>query len=441
MKYSEYKPLTELWLSSIPSHWSSRKLKYLFDERAEKGYPNEPLLVASQNMGVVPKNVYGSRTVEAMKDLHLLKLVKIGDFVISLRSFQGGIEYAYYQGIISPAYTIMIPRDQIIPGYFKYLAKSKLFIELLQICVTGIREGQNIDYNKLKNHQIPVPSREEQDQIVRYLDWQVSKINKLITAKKKKLLVMFEQIQLLLFSLNGQTTSIGSLASAFPGNWKMVRARRIFRERNAKGFSNEELLAVTQDRGVLFKKDCMQNYTKPAILSSQKLVLPDDFIISLRSFQGGIELSTLRGLVSAAYSVFYINNKFTDYREYYSVLFKSRPFIMYLNSLVMDIRDGKKISYNDFCNCLLPLPPESVRLKLHNLYLQYNCLRQDYEKTLSITKDLRNSLISDVVTGQADVRAIEIPDFEQVEETGTKETYDDENLESEEAQDGQRKPL
>ena len=129
-KYESYKPIEELWLTQIPASWEDIKIKFLFSERSEKGYPDEPLLVASQNMGVVPKGVYGNRTVEATKDLHLLKLVKVGDFVISLRSFQGGIEYAYYQGIISPAYTIMVPKPKIESGYFRYLAKSRLFIEL-----------------------------------------------------------------------------------------------------------------------------------------------------------------------------------------------------------------------------------------------------------------------------------------------------------------------
>jgi type I restriction enzyme, S subunit len=97
------------WLGKIPAHWNNIKIKHIFKERVEKGYPDKPLLAATQNMGVVPKNVYGNRTVEASKDFHLLKLVKTGDFVIILRSFQGGIEYAYYEGIISPAYTVMIP--------------------------------------------------------------------------------------------------------------------------------------------------------------------------------------------------------------------------------------------------------------------------------------------------------------------------------------------
>ena len=166
--YDAYRNVDEIWIHKLPMHWETIKIKRLFDERVEKGYPEEPLLAATQNMGVVPKNVYGQRTVEATKDLELLKLVRKGDFVISLRSFQGGIELAHYQGIISPAYTVMVPKG-ITPEYFKHLAKSKVFIELLKQCVTGIREGQNIDYAKLKGIRIPVPPREEQLKIAAYL--------------------------------------------------------------------------------------------------------------------------------------------------------------------------------------------------------------------------------------------------------------------------------
>jgi type I restriction enzyme S subunit len=191
--YEEYKNANEFWLQNIPASWDKSKIKYVFNERIEKGYPNKPLLVASQNMGVVPKSVYGNRTVEATKDLHLLKLVKPGDFVISLRSFQGGIEYAYYEGIISPAYTVMLPKNNANPHYYKYLFKSVDFIALLRNAVTGIREGQNVDYQRLKNHCIPIPPRPEQDQIVRFLDWKVSLINKYIDAKKKQIELLKEQ--------------------------------------------------------------------------------------------------------------------------------------------------------------------------------------------------------------------------------------------------------
>jgi type I restriction enzyme M protein len=181
--YSEYSGVEEIWFSELPKHWKAIKIKYLFEERSEKGYPDEPLLAATQNMGVVPKDVYGQRTVEASKDLHLLKLVKPNDFVISLRSFQGGIEKAYYQGIISPAYTILACKGLQVE-YFKHLAKSPVFISLLQQCVTGIREGQNIDYNStLKNIRIPVPPEDEQRQIAAVLD----SIDARIDARKKEI--------------------------------------------------------------------------------------------------------------------------------------------------------------------------------------------------------------------------------------------------------------
>lgn len=128
--YDAYRNVDEIWIHELPMHWETVKIKRLFDERVEKGYPEEPLLAATQNMGVVPKNVYGQRTVEATKDLELLKLVRKGDFVISLRSFQGGIELAHYQGIISPAYTVMIPKG-ITTEYFKHLAKSKVFCSII----------------------------------------------------------------------------------------------------------------------------------------------------------------------------------------------------------------------------------------------------------------------------------------------------------------------
>ena len=145
------------WLGKIPAHWEVRKIKNCLQERSEKGYPNEPILCATQSRGVIPQDMYDNRVVVVNKDFDKLKLVKCGDFVISLRSFQGGIEYAYYQGIISAAYTILTPKDKRNSEYFKHLFKSHDFIQLLQTCVTGIREGQNINYAMLAKHFIPIP--------------------------------------------------------------------------------------------------------------------------------------------------------------------------------------------------------------------------------------------------------------------------------------------
>ena len=84
------------------------------------------------------------------------------DFVISLRSFQGGIEVSHARGIISPAYTVLEPRDGFEPQYFKGYFKSFGFISSLTLFVTGIREGQNIDYERLSRAFMPLPPPAEQ---------------------------------------------------------------------------------------------------------------------------------------------------------------------------------------------------------------------------------------------------------------------------------------
>lgn len=184
-------------LGPIPEHWEVRKMKFCFRERSQKGFPKEPLLAATQNHGVILKSNYENRTVEAIKGLESLKLVEIDDFVISLRSFQGGIERSYARGIISPAYTVLTP-THISAGYFRYLGKSPAFISLLKSTITGIREGQNIDYNKLKEYYLPLPPLSEQEAIVAYLDEQTGKIDQAIEREQKMIDLLNERKQIII---------------------------------------------------------------------------------------------------------------------------------------------------------------------------------------------------------------------------------------------------
>lgn len=175
------------WIGEIPEHWTTRKIKFLFKERSEKGYPNEPVLCATQKYGVIPQSMYENRVVVVNKGLEGLKLVKEGDFVISLRSFQGGIEYAHYQGIISAAYTVLSPSDEVNPNYIKYLFKSHPFIELLKTCVTGIREGQNINFDLLRKSCIMLPPLSEQQAIVSYIDEKLQKIDQYMADLQREI--------------------------------------------------------------------------------------------------------------------------------------------------------------------------------------------------------------------------------------------------------------
>ena len=429
-KYESYKPIEELWLTQIPDSWEDIKIKFLFSERSEKGYPDEPLLVASQNMGVVPKGVYGNRTVEATKDLHLLKLVRVGDFVISLRSFQGGIEYAYYQGIISPAYTIMVPNQKIVPGYFRYLAKSRLFIELLQLCVTGIREGQNIDYGKLKNHLIPVPPREEQDQIARYLDWQTSKINRLIAAKKQQIQVLREQQQKLICEVitkglhsdvdykDSHVAWIGDI----PSHWSAIRCKYLFRERDERSKEGAEThLSMSQKYGLVPDSQLDERRMLSESYAGGKLCYQDDLVLNrLKAHLGVFALAPQFGVISPDYTVL-IPNTERIIPSFGEMVLKSALCRRELRVRVRGIIEGFwRLYTDDFYTIYLPVPPIEEQKEI----MQYidaqakktAALENALNREIELLHELRTRLISDVVIGQIDVRSIEVPDFELVEE-------------------------
>ena len=168
-----------LFYKMVPETWKMKRMKYLFKERSEKNHPEEQMLSATQTEGVIPQSQYANRVVVVTTGFEGLKLVKVGDFVIHLRSFQGGIEISYAQGIISSAYTVLEPINAEFSPYFRYLFKSSNFIDLLKTCVTGIREGQNINYSKLKQFFLPVPPLHEQQEIVAYIKDRTAKIDTL----------------------------------------------------------------------------------------------------------------------------------------------------------------------------------------------------------------------------------------------------------------------
>ena len=430
-KYSTHTQFLDIWISKIPAHWQAHKMKHLFSERSEKGYPNEPLLVASQNMGVVPKNVYGNRTVEAQKDLHLLKLVRVGDFVISLRSFQGGLEYAYYQGIISPAYTILIPHEPMSSSYFRYLAKSKPFIGLLTLCVTGIREGQNIDYAKLKNHLLPVPPREEQDQIVRFLDWKVSSINKLIAVKQKQIANLNEMHLSVMNDLathgivkerNYVKTSM-DWACEIPAEWSISRIRNHFEIlKRIAGAEGYDVFSVTQ-QGLKVRDINVYEGQLAANYSGYQFVYPGEFAMNhMDLLTGGVGIADHLGVTSPDYRVFRIFDEAHCYAPYYLKVFQ----ICYRRHAFYRFGRGAanvgrwRLPADAFKNFEIPLPPYEEQIKIvqaigdeeQKTKAAIECLK----KQIDLLNDLKTRLISDTVTGKIDVRSIEIPEYEYVDE-------------------------
>lgn len=438
--YESYKNTDQFWIKQIPSHWDVHKIKYVFDERSEKGHPKEPLLVASQNMGVVPKSVYGNRTVEAMKGLDTLKLVKVGDFVISLRSFQGGIEYAYYQGIISPAYTVMILKGYVTPEYFRHLAKSDAFIKLLKLCVTGIREGQNINYALLKNYRIPVPPKEEQEQIVRYLDWQNSRLNKLINAKKKEIALLEEQKQALI----SQAVTKGLDPHAplkdsgidwigqIPEHWEIRRLKSMLESPLEYGAN---MSGIPYDSSLPRYIRITDIETSTTLKSDNKLSLPISDLTSRYLLKTGDVLFARSGATVGKTYIVSENDLPAAYAGYLIKCCTNERYLLPLFSLfysqshqytlwkdVIFIQATiQNISAEKYNNLQLPVPPVTEQAEICEYIARksscFDNIIQIQNQIIEKLQEYRTRLVADVVTGQIDVRHIAIPNYETITET------------------------
>lgn len=125
------------------------------------------------------------------------KLVKKGNFLISLRSFQGGIEYSEYQGIVSPAYTVLTSRLTIDEGFYKHYFKSGRFIRKLGVAIIGIRDGKQISFDDFSIIKIPQPSLQEQQAIAAVLnaaDYELRLTTEEIEALKQQKRGLMQQL-------------------------------------------------------------------------------------------------------------------------------------------------------------------------------------------------------------------------------------------------------
>ena len=146
--------------------WKHLKANEIFSEFSKKNHPDAELLSVTQDRGVIPRTMLEGRVMSPDGTQETYKLVNKGDFVISLRSFQGGLEYSNYTGIISPAYTVLHPKIEIDKDFYRIFFKSYIFVQkYLAISVIGIRDGKQISIPDFMSTKLPIPPIVEQNRI------------------------------------------------------------------------------------------------------------------------------------------------------------------------------------------------------------------------------------------------------------------------------------
>jgi type I restriction enzyme S subunit len=158
--------------------WEKMTGDTLFETVSNKNHNSDlPILAITQEYGAIPRDMIDYYITVSEQSVESYKVVEKGDFIISLRSFQGGIEYSEYTGICSPAYIILRATQRIDHRYFKYYFKTDKYITDLNRKLEGIRDGKMISYKYFSEIEINVPSLPEQTKIANFLSAINDKIN------------------------------------------------------------------------------------------------------------------------------------------------------------------------------------------------------------------------------------------------------------------------
>ncbi len=422
--YSEYKMTPEaIWFSSIPNTWNSTKMRELFSERttkvSDKDYP--PLSVGK--MGIVPQLETAVKTDNGDNR----KLICEGDFAINSRSDRKGASgISDYTGSASLIITVLKPYEALNRRYYHYLLRSNGFVEEFYRNGKGlVSDLWTTKWHEMKNIFIPVPPKEEQDQIVRYLDWKTSEIDRFIHQKKKQIKRLEELRKNMIchYTHNGLINNRRKNPSEYPWidgvpeGWSETRLKYVLKKLNHERRPEDELLICSNKGKVFFRGDSKLGLVADDDKIYQGVRNGDLLIHGMDTWHGAIAISDYDGMCTGVVHV-------CDTKE-------NKRFIMYyLQSLAFKkvykkITNGVRENTSDFrswdkagqINLLLPPRQEQDAIVelIDTKSTQIEELMESLKKEIELLQELRTKVIADVVTGQIDVRDEIIPEFDDTD--------------------------
>lgn len=347
-EYANYTSVPTAWLTELPSHWECKKIGSLFSERKTKVSDKDfqPLSVAK--IGVVPQLETAVKTDAGDNR----KLVRAGDFVINSRSDRkGSCGVSELDGSVSLINIVLTPRSQWNAKYVHYLMRSQPFSEEYYRYGRGIvSDLWTTRFSEMKNILLPIPSRSEQDQIVHFLDWKVSMINRLINTKRKEI----KAVDAMKHSMVSSAVTRGLNPKApmkfsgvkwlgdIPEHWETIKLRQLLHPVSVKNHPELPLLSVVREQGVIVRdvtdKETNHNYI-PDDLSGYKMVKKGQFAMNkMKAWQGSYGISDYTGIVSPAYFTFDVS---FDNLEYFHYAIRSKVYVNFFAQASDGIRVGQ----------------------------------------------------------------------------------------------------
>ena len=456
--YPEYKATNLPWLPQIPAHWALVKIRELFTERNQKVSDKEYAPLSVSKGGVVPQ----ISTVAKTDNGDNRKLVKVGDFVINSRSDRKGSSgISAYDGSVSLINLVLKPRNDYNRGYLHYLLKSIPFIEEYYRNGRGIvADLWTTRYSEMKTISIPTPTAAEQEQIVRYLDSMTAKINKLIRAKKKQIALLQEQKQAIInqavtkgLNPNAEMKDSGiDWLGQIPAKWAVKPLKRVCKVNAGVGHLSKKL---SDDALVTFlpmenisvdgKIDCSQKQPLKNVKTGFSAFAVNDVVVAKITpcFENGKGacLDNLDTEIGFGTTELIVLRSFSNQinSQYLYCITMLTSFRRNGAEVMTGSAGQKRVPANFIANFTCGIPP----LEEQNAIVQYLAKQNAlFEKTLNgikkeieIILEYKNSLIASVVTGQVDIRNIQVEEFDPADlitETDDDSAEEESSEESEE---------
>ena len=407
-KYSNVMNTNVTWIPQIPAHWKLQKINALFTERKKKVSDKDYKPLSVTKKGILPQLAHAAKS----NDSDNRKLVKAGDFIINSRSDRkGSCGVSKLDGSVSLINIVLTHRNELNSEYIHYLLRNYRFSEEYYRNGRGIvADLWTTRYSEMRTILIPVPPRAEQEQIVRFLDWKISEINKKRLLKKKSLELMRELISSTFEKLihesheNVRLKRIVSLDNAFidivEDNYYQKagmynRARGIFLRNPIKG----------SDMG----DSMFQRIYRNRLMISGQFAWEDAVYVTDKKDEDGL----------ASHRYYLLKSQNIDAPvEYLFGYFISQKGLSDLQ-LCSHGSAGRNrpLNINELLRIEIPIVHNTVTIeKFCRLVQAYMKMRPIVLREAALLDELQNQLISDVVTGKIDVRNILVPAYEHVDD-------------------------
>ena len=186
----------EDWLGEIPAHWDVVPPTALFTESKERAHEGDEMLSATQKYGVIPLAEFEAlekrQVTKAFTNLEKRKHVEIGDFVISMRSMDGGLERAHATGSVRSSYSVLKAGPEVNGRFFGAVLKSSLYIQALRLTSNFIRDGQDMNFGHFRKVRLPKPPIGEQAEIANLLDEKTTRLKSLASKANASVALLKE---------------------------------------------------------------------------------------------------------------------------------------------------------------------------------------------------------------------------------------------------------